>query len=75
MAHLASQVHALNILRHLFLDTNLAKEMAAYVPEVCFFPLGLGRPLPGPHAGAESVGVLLCFRIQRPLPKGQACPS
>lgn len=31
-ALLRSQVHALNILRHLFLDTNLAKEMSTYMP-------------------------------------------
>ena len=32
-AVLRAQVHALNILRHLFLDTNLAKEMATYMPQ------------------------------------------
>jgi hypothetical protein len=30
---LRAQVHALNILRHLFLDTNLAKEVSCYMPE------------------------------------------
>ena len=30
---LRAQVHALNILRHLFLDTNLAKEVSSYIPE------------------------------------------
>ena len=30
---LRAQVHALNVLRHLFLDTNLAKEVSSYIPE------------------------------------------
>ena len=30
---LRAQVHALNILRHVFLDTNLAKEVSSYIPE------------------------------------------
>jgi hypothetical protein len=30
---LRAQVHALNILRHAFLDTNLAKELSSYIPE------------------------------------------
>lgn len=30
---LRAQVHALNILRHTFLDTNLAKEVSSYIPE------------------------------------------
>lgn len=32
-ASLRAQVHALNVLRHVFLDTNLAKEVSSYIPE------------------------------------------